>query len=152
VNVLFVFDDVIGSIKKAEFDARMAQLFMNRRHLIINGTISTIIVSQKYKLIPSRIRSTASWIIFFHLNPRDFEHIYEDAVLLDKKTWAELLSFAFGNDHGMGDSTSDQSSKYRNIGIQIEKNRYFMNFDEIAGARERISTKEILYQPVQEAL
>jgi hypothetical protein len=40
-----VFDDVVGQIKKAEFDPRLAQLVMNRRHLINNGTLSIIIVS-----------------------------------------------------------------------------------------------------------
>jgi hypothetical protein len=45
MNILFIFDDVIGTIKKLEFEPRLAQLVMNRRHLIINGTISIILVS-----------------------------------------------------------------------------------------------------------
>ena len=45
INVLLVMDDVVGAIKKAEFDPRLAQLVMNRRHLIFNGTLSIIVVS-----------------------------------------------------------------------------------------------------------
>jgi hypothetical protein len=44
-NVLVVLDDVVGQIKKAEYDPRLSQLVMNRRHLIFNGTISIIIVT-----------------------------------------------------------------------------------------------------------
>ena len=44
-NILFVFDDVVGQIKKSEFDPRLSQLVMNRRHLIFNGTISIVMVT-----------------------------------------------------------------------------------------------------------
>jgi hypothetical protein len=44
-NVLVVLDDVVGQVKKAEFDPRLAQLVMNRRHIIFNGTISIIVVT-----------------------------------------------------------------------------------------------------------
>ena len=44
-NVLVVLDDVVGQIKKAEYDPRLAQLVMNRRHIIFNGTISIIMVT-----------------------------------------------------------------------------------------------------------
>lgn len=64
-NVLVVLDDVVGQIKKSEFDPRLAQLVMNRRHLIFNGSISIIMVTQKYSLIPSRVRSNANWLILY---------------------------------------------------------------------------------------
>lgn len=64
-NVLVVLDDVVASIKKAEFDPRLAQLVMNRRHIIFNGTISLIMVTQKYNLIPARVRSNANWLILY---------------------------------------------------------------------------------------
>jgi hypothetical protein len=135
-NVLIIFDDVIAGIKKAEFDPRLAQLFMNRRHLIANATISTIVVSQKYTLIPSRIRSNASWLIFFHLNPRDLETIYEDAVLMKKQQWIELLKFVFGSVDGFDDSADTQQKKYTNLGIWIEKNTFFVNLAKIGSGGE----------------
>jgi hypothetical protein len=94
-NVLVVLDDVVGQIKKAEFDPRLAQLVMNRRHIIFNGTISIIVVTQKYTLIPARVRSNASWLILYQLNPVDFETAYRDAVTLLPEKWRDVLSFTF---------------------------------------------------------
>lgn len=96
VNILLVLDDVVSSIKKAEYDPRLAQLVMNRRHLIYNGTLSIIIVSQKYTLIPGRIRSNASWLIVYQLNPMDFEAVYRDVIVLDSQRWKGLLKYVFG--------------------------------------------------------
>lgn len=96
VDVLLVLDDVVSSIKKAEYDPRLSQLIMNRRHLIFNGTISIIIVSQKYTLIPVRLRSNANWLILFQLNPIDFENIYKDVIVHDYSVWKHMLEFVFG--------------------------------------------------------
>lgn len=84
---MIVLDDVAGQIKKAEFDPRLSQLVMNRRHLIPNGTISIMMVAQKYTLIPARVRSNANWTVLFNVNPLDFELVYRDAVLLRKDEW-----------------------------------------------------------------
>ena len=96
MNVLIILDDVVGSIKKSEFDPRLAQLVMNRRHLVLNGTVSIIIVSQKYTLIPSRVRSNANWLIVYQLNPADFEAIYRDAIVHSAAAWRGILKFVFG--------------------------------------------------------
>ena len=82
--MLFIFDDVVGQIKKLETSPQLAQLYLNRRHLLTNGTISLITVSQKYTMVPSRLRSNMSWLIFFKLNPNDIEAIYRDVVTLRK--------------------------------------------------------------------
>jgi hypothetical protein len=95
---LVVLDDVVGQVKKAEFDPRLAQLVMNRRHIIFNGTISIIVVTQKYTLIPARVRSNASWLILYQLNPVDFETAYRDAVTLLPERWRDILSFTFNVD------------------------------------------------------
>ena len=94
-NVLFVMDDVVAAIKKAEYDPRLAQLVMNRRHLILNGTISLIFVTQKYHLIPTRVRANATWLVLYQLNPHEFECAYRDAVTLSPDRWHELLQFVF---------------------------------------------------------
>ena len=84
VNVLFVFDDVIGDIKRNENNSEQTKLFLNRRHIVHNGTVSLCIVTQKYTLIPSRLRSSANWLVLFKLNPNDFENVYSDAVTLSR--------------------------------------------------------------------
>lgn len=147
VNILLVLDDVVGSIKKAEYDQRLAQLVMNRRHLIFNGTLSIIVVSQKYTLIPCRIRSNASWLIVYQLNPMDFEAVYRDVVVLDVHRWRALLKYVFGETFdqgggGGGDQQMEQrgrgsftdfmkEKKFENLGIWIEFNVNFKNFKRI---------------------
>lgn len=44
-------------------------------------------ITQKYTLIPSRIRSNMNWFIMYQLNPSDFKSVYEDVVIYDSKTW-----------------------------------------------------------------
>lgn len=55
-------------------------------------------VTQKYTLIPARVRSNANWIILYQLNPLDFETAYRDAVTLSPAQWKDLLSFVYGVD------------------------------------------------------
>lgn len=86
-NVLIVFDDMVGDIKKNEFNPEQLKLFLNRRHLIHNGMVSIIILSQKYSLVPSRIRSNCNWMICFRLNPKDVEFVYQDCVNMEKDKW-----------------------------------------------------------------
>lgn len=57
----------------------------------MNGTISLMVVTQKYTLIPARFRSNASWLILFRLNPLDFENVYKDAITKSSREWHELL-------------------------------------------------------------
>lgn len=144
--MLLVLDDVVSSIKKAEYNPRLSQLIMNRRHLIFNGTISIIIVSQKYTLIPVRLRSNANWLVLFQLNPIDFENIYKDMIVHDYDTWKRLLEFVFGKTykgetqdkekqqtHEEQKTLTDfmRSKKYENLGIWVEFNIYFKNFKRI---------------------
>lgn len=155
---MLVLDDVVGQVKKAEFDPRLAQLVMNRRHVIFNGTVSVIFVTQKYTLIPARVRSNANWLILYQLNPNDFEIAYRDAVTLPAQKWHTLLHFVFGVnlrekptskkealaaeevDAGEeqefeedNDKVGDvlKSKKFENIGIWVESNMYFKNFKRI---------------------
>ncbi|MCA9325497.1 hypothetical protein KDA23_05550 [Candidatus Saccharibacteria bacterium] len=106
VNILFVFDDVIGDIKANESNSRQTKLILNRRHLVHNGTISLCIVTQKYTLIPSRLRSNANWLILFKLNPIDFDNVYSDSITLSKQNWRELLEIVFGKNLDAIDSDS----------------------------------------------
>jgi hypothetical protein len=49
-------------------------------------------------MIPARVRSNASWIILFRLNPLDFDNVFQDAFTGSLKRWKELLTFVFGNE------------------------------------------------------
>lgn len=96
--MLLVLDDVAGDIKQSENDPSLIKLFFNRRHLIANGTISIITVTQKYTAIPQKIRTTCSWIIMFRLNPIETEQVWKDAVVLTRQQWQQLLDKVFNSD------------------------------------------------------
>lgn len=86
-NVLIVMDDMVSQIKAEENNPLLTQLIFNRRHLVMNGMISMIIVSQKYTMIPARVRSNANWLILFRLNPNDFETVFKDVVMMHHNQW-----------------------------------------------------------------
>lgn len=85
---------------------------MNRRHLVFNGTVSVIVVTQKYTLIPARVRSNASWIILYQLNPMDFETAYRDAVTLPPYRWYDIIQYVFGvNLRGRPEKIKEEKSE-----------------------------------------
>lgn len=52
-------------------------------------------------MIPARIRSNASWLIAFKLNPVDYNFIFEDMITLSAKTWANILHFIYEKKKGV---------------------------------------------------
>lgn len=89
--MLIILDDVIGEIKALQNDRFLAQLVLNRRHLVANGVVSIVIVTQKYTMIPARVRSNANWLLLFRLNPVDFDNVFKDVVTLSPQRWRDLL-------------------------------------------------------------
>ena len=49
-------------------------------------------------MIPARIRSNASWLILFRLNPLDFDNVFNDAFTGSAKRFKELLNFVYGDE------------------------------------------------------
>lgn len=149
MNVLFILDDVVADVKKREAEADLASLFFNRRHLVSNGTVSIMLVTQKYTLIPSRLRSSANWLILYRLNPIDFDAVYKDVIILNQQLWKEVLDFVFKPNDISGtaaaavgteeESKGPQSTiqalkkkRFDNLGIWVEFDIYFKNFERIA--------------------
>lgn len=146
-NLLIILDDVIAEIKKQEFDTRQTSLIFNRRHKIINGTVSIILVAQKYSMIPGRLRSNANWVELFKLNPNDFGFVYKDIINLNQETWKALLKYSFGD----VDQPIEQSKKYSHLGILVNEDRYFLNFGEIEfGCKERKKEEEEEFEEEEE--
>lgn len=134
----------MSAIKGMEHDTNLAQLFFNRRHLIANGTVSIIIVTQKYTMIPARIRSNASWVIMYRLNPLDFENVFHDVFTGSLKQWKELLKFVFGNEEENLTQLSLQrkGKNYDNLGIWVESDTYFSNFQQIIFKKGEVVQEE----------
>lgn len=59
-------DDVVSSMKNFNHPDFIA-IFYNRRHLLTEGTISFIVTTQKWNLIPTFIRVAFNMIVLFPL-------------------------------------------------------------------------------------
>ena len=77
-NILFVIDDMISAIKQNENDPILVDLFFNRRKIVPNCVISYFIVTQKYMVCPSKIRTNLTSVFFFKGNGVDLKKILEE--------------------------------------------------------------------------
>lgn len=97
-QILIIFDDMIGDIKKHEYDPKLKKLIWNRRHLFTHGTdnlitASIIITSQYYMELPKKIRSgNISALLYFKQGKEDYLAIYKDWVLdeFNKNQWIDV--------------------------------------------------------------
>ena len=80
-------------------------------------------------MIPARIRSAASWLILFRLNPNDFETVYRDVVMMNQDKWRQLLYFIFDHEGEMQQDV--KAKKYDSLGLWVEFDKYFKNFDKL---------------------
>ena len=116
-NVLFVFDDVLADLHKIHRSKEIMDLIFNRRHLLVNGMISILITSQKYKFIPSAIRSNITLLITFKLNNMDWKHINEEIIFSDANM-DDILNFVFTDEHSF-------------LIYRIDINVFYKNFDKM---------------------
>lgn len=65
-NVLFIFDDLIGQMHKERDNPQFVNLLFNRRHLIKNGNLSFIIITQRYLCVPINLRCSLTIILFLN--------------------------------------------------------------------------------------
>lgn len=65
--MLIVFDDVIGEMKPLAKNSKFIDLFYNRRHLLREGCISILILTQKWNLSPPFIRQCYTFLIAFNV-------------------------------------------------------------------------------------
>ena len=68
VQVLFIFDDVIGEIRKEQYNPAVKKLFFNRRHLIKDGSLSLITTTQRYMVAPPVLRTALTSMYIFKIN------------------------------------------------------------------------------------
>lgn len=79
-NVLFIFDDMIGDLHKHNENDKFLNLLFNRRHIINNGFLSFIFITQRYLVIPTNLRTCVSTIIFFKLTEKDYKQLKSDLI------------------------------------------------------------------------
>ena len=113
-KVLFIFDDVIADIRgkgKGSVENLLQKIFFNRRHLAgSGGSVSIIATSQAYNKIDTKLRKTASQIVFYkNLHKKETESLFDEVILLPKKEFADTLRFVFNKKHNFLyiDTTAD---------------------------------------------
>lgn len=79
INFLIIFDDFISYFKKKNYLMKLTNLFFNRRHLLKNnGIISIILISQRYMNIPSFARTCCSCLLYFKLQSKEYKAIKDE--------------------------------------------------------------------------
>ena len=113
-KILFIFDDVIADIRgkgKGSVENLLQKIFFNRRHLAgSGGSVSIIATSQAYNKIDTKLRKTASQIVFYkNLHKKETESLFDEVILLPKKEFADTLRFVFNKKHNFLyiDTTAD---------------------------------------------
>ena len=121
-NILFIFDDIISSLKASQNDKKLTSLFFNRRKLIEKGTISFLITSQKYKLLPPSIRSNITFLVIFRQSGNDLEHVLNENLVAPKKLRSIQLDMI--NNHL---TSQEHNFAYFNCNT----GRTYLNFDSV---------------------
>lgn len=121
-NMLLILDDVIGNIKKMETSPLLAKFFFNSRHILgAKSSVSLIVTTQKYNLLPARFRPSLTGIFLFESSNIEYDLIYNDHIKIAKKTWGELIEFVY---------TQPRDFMYLNLTNGV-RSMFYRNFDQI---------------------
>ena len=118
-HILIIIDDFISRIKQEENNKSMIDLFYNRRHLVKNTTISFIITTQKYVMLPLKIRACLTSLYMFKTNNKELGTIINEVGFIPLKTIKDLI-VKFG-----------QTNAHMFILFIFDMNKILINFDEI---------------------
>ena len=99
-KVLLILDDCISDIRgkgKSEIETLLHRIFFNRRHLAgKGGNLSIIATSQTYNKIDLKLRKTCSHLIIFeNKNKKELDSIFEEAILIPKKEFFDVLRYIY---------------------------------------------------------
>lgn len=83
INVLLIIDDFVSQMDKNRFDEKLTSIAFNRRHLLQNGILSIIQTTQKYNVVPTRIRSSTNILILFNCNKNEIVAIEKELIFDD---------------------------------------------------------------------
>lgn len=118
---LLILDDVAAALRQYRGnEILLTKLLQNRRH----KNLTTIIIVQKWSMIPTGIRSNANVVFLFRPKTMQEQDAITNEILpIARRDNLDLFNFVFDGPHNhlMIDQTLKQSHKYR----------FFKNFDEI---------------------
>ncbi len=121
---LLIIDDCATQLKtNRQREMQLVSLLQNRRHLG-GGGLSCILISQKYNMIPTGIRSNLSHLALYRCKTLQEEDTIVNEVLpIDKKVARQLFDFVF-----------DKKYQFLFVDMTLTKSnklRFFKCFDEI---------------------
>lgn len=120
-DVLMIFDDLMASIKKK--DNSFLSLVANRRHKILGGSISIILITQKFNKIPRQFRDMYSAVIMFRPSTKkEMASIYDEVIILDRQDSQMLFDLTFSERHNF---------LYIDLTEGNREKRYFPNFGRL---------------------
>jgi hypothetical protein len=128
-KVLFIFDDVIADVRgkgKGEIENLLQKIFFNRRHLAgAGGSVSIIATSQTYVKIDSKLRKTASQLIFYeNRQKKERDSIFEEIILIPKQEYNDVCRYVYDKPHNfmfIDTTLSEDKSIHKNFNQLIIK-------------------------------
>lgn len=119
-NILFVIDDLISDLSKQASDEVLLKLFYNRRHISPHVHIHFMIVTQKFNMIPAKIRATLTMLYIFPVSTTEWKSITREirieGVRILERNLPQLWS----------------PGKSRNfIALNITNSQNFLNFNKL---------------------
>jgi len=118
---LLILDDVASQLRESRHnETKLTSMLQNRRH----NNLTTLIIVQKWTMLPTGIRSNANVIFLFRPKTmQEQEAITCEVLPVHKRESLDLFNFIFDGryNHLMIDLTLKYSNKFR----------YFKNFQEI---------------------
>lgn len=132
-NTVLILDDIGAMLRKdAKAEKLLVSLGQNRRHV----KCSIFILVQKYRDMPTGIRSNCSHFITFRpKNNLEIEGIMEEMCPFKKKHWQQIINYVFDNDDRHAFLMIDMSMKNTNKFIFYNKFNQMYIEDEEEGIR-----------------
>ena len=95
-RVLFVFDDLITSIKRGV--KPFLKLVFNRRHIGVGASVW--VTTQRYNMLPLEARVNLTHLFFFPTgNKKEVENVHEELTSLSRDDFDRLLRFVWRGPH-----------------------------------------------------
>jgi energy-coupling factor transporter ATP-binding protein EcfA2 len=114
VNALLIIDDNVARIREQDKKSCVTKLFFNRRHMLWYGSLSIIMTSQKYTMIPAKYRSCITHLSMFGISPFDVDKIFAESIIsYTKVQWKEAIAKLY-------------QTQYTNILLNLQTQRITM--------------------------
>lgn len=119
-HCLLIFDDMVANLRAGA--KPFLKMILNRRHCAgPGGTLSCIVCTQKYNLVPLQLRNAVSCLVLFSMNKTESKIIWNEIAEHDLETWEAMTRKVF-------------DAPYQFLFIRVDKpsgERYYKCFDRL---------------------